>query len=208
MPQYGLTPDEHGCWYHALAGLKTRIAAQWLARGSRRDRVAAKFVENEFEKVDRLMELYGRYGARVVAEERRLGTSDESYDDEEVLLARMDAGLYTLQQVRACVGSVPGASIGDLPDAWPCLVTLSVCWFAQIWLHSKTRCPQTPQDANKCHRTFHTLATGSPHHRQPVVRRRHGHPQARADAAAPEERDAGGGQGRPEGAPAQHRRRG
>ena len=77
---------------------------QWLARGSRRDRVAAKFVENEFEKVDRLMELYGRYGARVTAEERRLGTSDESYDDEEVLLARMDAGLYTLQQVgsRTC----------------------------------------------------------------------------------------------------------
>ncbi len=63
--------------------------------------MAAKFVENEFEKVDRLMELYGRYGARVVAEERRLGTSDESYDDEEVLLARMDAGLYTLQQVGA-----------------------------------------------------------------------------------------------------------
>ena len=73
--------------------------SQWLARGSRRDRVAAKFVENEFEKVDRLMELYGRYGARVMAEERRLGTSNESYDDEEVLLARMDAGLYTLQQV-------------------------------------------------------------------------------------------------------------
>lgn len=78
---------------------------QWLARGSRRDRVAAKFVENEFEKVDRLMELYGRYGARVAAEERRLGTSDESYDDEEVLLARMDAGLYTLQQVRVLLGS-------------------------------------------------------------------------------------------------------
>ena len=74
-------------------------AAQWLARGSRRDRVAAKFVENEFEKVDRLMELHGRYTTRVATEERRLGTSDESYDDEEILLARMDAGLYTLQQV-------------------------------------------------------------------------------------------------------------
>lgn len=47
------------------------------------------------------MELYNRYSGRVAAEERRLGTSDEEYSDEEVLLARMDAGLYTLQQVRA-----------------------------------------------------------------------------------------------------------
>ncbi len=61
--------------------------------------MAAKFVENEFEKVDRLMELYERYEGRVLAEERRLGTSGEEYSDEEVLLARMDAGLYTLQQV-------------------------------------------------------------------------------------------------------------
>ena len=37
--------------------------------GSRRDRVAAKFVEAEFEKTDRLIELYTRYDARVRAEE-------------------------------------------------------------------------------------------------------------------------------------------
>lgn len=42
---------------------------QGLSRGSRRDRVAAKFVENEFEKCDRLMELYNRYLTRVVAEQ-------------------------------------------------------------------------------------------------------------------------------------------
>lgn len=47
------------------------------------------------------MELYGRYSGRVAAEERRLGTSEEEYSDEEVLLARMDAGLYTMQQVSA-----------------------------------------------------------------------------------------------------------
>lgn len=40
-----------------------------LARGSRRDRVCAKFVENEFEKCDHLMELYTRYDRRVRAEE-------------------------------------------------------------------------------------------------------------------------------------------
>lgn len=45
---------------------------QGLARGSRRDRLAAKFVENEFEKCDRLMEIYTRYTRRVAAEEVRL----------------------------------------------------------------------------------------------------------------------------------------
>ena len=74
---------------------------QGLGRSSKRDRVAAKYVENEFEKVDRLMELYARYSSRVTAEERRLGTSEEEYTDDEVYNARMDAGLYTLQQVRA-----------------------------------------------------------------------------------------------------------
>lgn len=38
---------------------------------SRRDRVAAKFVEAEFEKCDRLMEVYLRYEGRVAAEEAR-----------------------------------------------------------------------------------------------------------------------------------------
>ena len=42
---------------------------QGLSRGSRRDRLAAKFVENEFEKCDRLMELYNRYSRRVQAAE-------------------------------------------------------------------------------------------------------------------------------------------
>lgn len=37
---------------------------QGLSRGSRRDRLAAKFVENEFEKCDRLLELYSRYHHR------------------------------------------------------------------------------------------------------------------------------------------------
>ena len=42
---------------------------QGLSRGSRRDRLAAKFVENEFEKCDRLLELYSRYNTRQRAAE-------------------------------------------------------------------------------------------------------------------------------------------
>lgn len=41
------------------------------------------------------------YQGRVAAEERRLATSGEEYTDEDMNLARLDAGLYTLQQVRA-----------------------------------------------------------------------------------------------------------
>lgn len=67
---------------------------------ARRDRVAAKFVENEFEKCDRLMEIYFRYGARVEAEEARLAeeADEDDVDEDELLLSRLDAGLYTLQQ--------------------------------------------------------------------------------------------------------------
>ena len=67
-------------------------------------------MENECEKVDRLMELYERYTARMAAEERRLGTSEEEYSDKEVLLARIGAGLYTLQRVRP--GLVQPCSMG------------------------------------------------------------------------------------------------
>ena len=38
---------------------------QGLPRGSKRDRVSSKFVENEFEKCDRLMEIFARYHQRV-----------------------------------------------------------------------------------------------------------------------------------------------
>ena len=43
----------------------------YIARQSKRDRVAAKFVEAEFEKCDRLMEVYFRCEGRVAAEEAR-----------------------------------------------------------------------------------------------------------------------------------------
>lgn len=44
---------------------------QGLSRGTRRDRLAAKFVENEFEKCDRLLELYARYHNQQSAAEVR-----------------------------------------------------------------------------------------------------------------------------------------
>ncbi|XP_024362971.1 uncharacterized protein [Physcomitrium patens] len=71
-----------------------------LTRGSRRERLLNKFMENEFEKVDRLMELYLRYSDRVKAESKRLDEpddDDDQMDDDEKYLAKLEAGLYTLQ---------------------------------------------------------------------------------------------------------------
>lgn len=80
---------------------------QCLDKGSKRDRVLAKFVENEFEKVDRLMELYDGLAGLVAAEEARLEEEAGSeLDEEEVLLARMDAGLVALQQCCQVVGTL------------------------------------------------------------------------------------------------------
>ncbi len=39
------------------------------------------------------------YEGRVAAEEQRVATSGEEYTEDDVALARLDAGLYTLQQV-------------------------------------------------------------------------------------------------------------
>jgi hypothetical protein len=40
-----------------------------LSKGARRDRLGAKFVESEFEKVDRLLELFVKYEGQVAAAE-------------------------------------------------------------------------------------------------------------------------------------------
>ncbi|KAJ7569069.1 hypothetical protein O6H91_01G059700 [Diphasiastrum complanatum] len=71
-----------------------------LARGSRRERLLSKFSESEYEKVDRLMELYLRYSNRVKAETKRLDEQeleDVELDEDEKYLAKLEAGLFTLQ---------------------------------------------------------------------------------------------------------------
>ncbi|CAA2999619.1 beta-catenin 1 [Olea europaea subsp. europaea] len=71
-----------------------------ILRGSRRERLLSKFVENECEKIDRLMELYMRYSNRVKAETERLNQlelDDLEMDEEEKYNRKLDSGLYTLQ---------------------------------------------------------------------------------------------------------------
>lgn len=78
-----------------------------LTRGSRRERLLSKFIENEFEKIDRLMELYLRYADRVKAESKRLDEMDDGedeLDEDEKYLAKLEAGLYTLQLLALIMG--------------------------------------------------------------------------------------------------------
>eukprot|EP00271_Cylindrocystis_brebissonii_P004227 TRINITY_DN15853_c0_g1_i1.p1 TRINITY_DN15853_c0_g1~~TRINITY_DN15853_c0_g1_i1.p1 ORF type:complete len:561 (+),score=122.73 TRINITY_DN15853_c0_g1_i1:530-2212(+) len=71
-----------------------------LSRGPRRDRLLSKFTESEFEKTDRLMELYVRYSDKVMDEDRRQAAEaarDLEMSADERYLAKLDAGLFTLQ---------------------------------------------------------------------------------------------------------------
>ncbi|XP_072966370.1 uncharacterized protein [Typha angustifolia] len=78
-----------------------------IVRGSRRERLLSKFVENECEKIDRLMELYVRYSDRVKAETEsfdRLELDDLEMDEEERYNRKLEAGLYTLQLIAVILG--------------------------------------------------------------------------------------------------------
>ncbi|ONK79800.1 uncharacterized protein A4U43_C01F10200 [Asparagus officinalis] len=78
-----------------------------ITRGTRRERLLSKFVENECEKIDRLMELYMRYSDRVKAEAVRLEKlelDDLEMDEEERYNRKLEAGLYTLQLIAVILG--------------------------------------------------------------------------------------------------------
>lgn len=78
-----------------------------ITRGSRRDRLLSKFVENEYEKVDRLMEFITRYADRVKEESERLDKlelEDLEMDEDERYNKKLEAGLYTLQLLALILG--------------------------------------------------------------------------------------------------------
>lgn len=78
-----------------------------ILRGSRRERLLSKFVENECEKIDHLMELYLRYSDRVKAESQRmeqLELDDFGMDEDEKYNRKLESGLYTLQLIAVILG--------------------------------------------------------------------------------------------------------
>ncbi|XP_057971288.1 uncharacterized protein LOC131160021 isoform X2 [Malania oleifera] len=92
-----------------VLGLKTAFSAFMggILRGSRRERLLSKFVENECEKIDRLMEFYMRYSDRIEAETERLNKlelDDFEMDEEEKYNRKLESGLYTLQLIAVILG--------------------------------------------------------------------------------------------------------
>lgn len=78
-------------------------------KGQQRQRLLSKFTENDYEKVDRLMELHFKYLEKVEEVEKN---TKEDEDEEESYLRRLDGGLFILQLVdyvllEACTGCPP-----------------------------------------------------------------------------------------------------
>lgn len=62
------------------------------------DRFHAKFVESDMEKLDRVVDLFVKYLARVEQGDLAEGDDEEEEEDERYL-RRLDAGLFTLQRI-------------------------------------------------------------------------------------------------------------
>jgi beta-catenin-like protein 1 len=90
----GLTTLEHEEHVTSiLAGLIQHVT------GQSRSRILIKFEENDFEKLERLVELHFKYSEKVQIGDREMKQSEEfdSLDDDEIYLRRLDNGLFTLQ---------------------------------------------------------------------------------------------------------------
>uniref|UniRef100_A0A182P2K2 Beta-catenin-like protein 1 N-terminal domain-containing protein n=1 Tax=Anopheles epiroticus TaxID=199890 RepID=A0A182P2K2_9DIPT len=73
-------------------------------KGSQRQRLLSKFTENDFEKVERLMELHRKYLEKVESMDREIdqemrNNEDEEQDDDMMYVKRLSGGLFTLQLV-------------------------------------------------------------------------------------------------------------
>jgi beta-catenin-like protein 1 len=63
------------------------------------ERLINKFIENDYEKIERLVELHIKYIIKVRSFEEDLMKEGIDIDDEDTYLDRLDAGLFTLQLI-------------------------------------------------------------------------------------------------------------
>merc|ERR1712029_1236014 len=78
-------------------------------RGPQRQRMLAKFTENDHEKVERLMEMHFKFLEKVTEAEQEIAKEG---NEEEMYLRRLSGGLFTLQLVDyvildACSSAAP-----------------------------------------------------------------------------------------------------
>ena len=94
----GVTMDEHE--EHVIL-----IVASLLknCKSSHRQRLLGKFVENDYEKVDRALELHFKYLEKVSSAQEDI---DEDLDEDEAYLKRLDNGLFSLQQVDFIIAEI------------------------------------------------------------------------------------------------------
>ncbi|KAL8830920.1 MAG: hypothetical protein Q9170_005522 [Blastenia crenularia] len=89
-----------------LLGILASMLRSLPANSAERIRLLAKFVEKDYEKIDRAMKIRREYASKVVAvdqeiQNERVKLSAEEQEDraDEWLSRRLDAGLYSLQTV-------------------------------------------------------------------------------------------------------------
>lgn len=86
-------------------------------QGSHRERLVAKFVENDHEKVERLIELHFKYQRRVKEADKQVkeyASMEEEERETELYLRRLDSGLFILQMVDCIIAYLytsPAASV-------------------------------------------------------------------------------------------------
>jgi len=92
----GLRVDEHE--EHVLSIIAATLKH---CKGGQRQRLLAKFAENDNEKVDRLMELHFKYSDKVNDIDQLLEAEErvEELDEDEIYMRRLENGLYNLQLV-------------------------------------------------------------------------------------------------------------
>ncbi|CAH0722673.1 unnamed protein product, partial [Brenthis ino] len=89
-----LTVDQHE--EHVVSIIASMLRN---CQGSQRQRLLAKFTENDLEKVDRLLELHFKYMDKVDRTEKEMEQEAEDLDDEAQYLKRLSGGLFTLQLI-------------------------------------------------------------------------------------------------------------
>ena len=131
--------------------------------GESHARLLAKFVENDFEKVDRLVEMHGKYHKAV--QEADAGDEDEDEDEdddgltveERRYIARLEKGLFILQQIAVIMSFLLTEEVAGLEDRIRMILrqtggdlkqvldTLQVRWF----LGSSLSPPALPHSLNR-----------------------------------------------------------
>ncbi|XP_013193032.1 beta-catenin-like protein 1 [Amyelois transitella] len=89
-----LTVDQHE--EHVVSIIASMLRN---CQGSQRQRLLAKFTENDLEKVDRLLELHFKYMDKVDRTEKEMEQEAEELDDDAQYLKRLSGGLFTLQLI-------------------------------------------------------------------------------------------------------------